>query len=90
MAAGGAYFRLFPHGITRRAFLDAERDGLPGTFYVHPWEVDPGQPRLGVSPLTRIRHYGGLRRTFPKLERLLSEFRFTSIADTFCAYTERD
>ena len=88
-AAGGAYFRLFPYGVTRRAFQDAERDGVPGTFYVHPWEMDPDQPRLPVSLLTRVRHYGWLKRTLPRLDRLLSEFRFTSIATTFCAYAGR-
>ena len=88
-AAGGAYFRLFPYGVTRRAFQDAELDGVLGTFYVHPWEVDPDQPRLPVSPFTRVRHYGGLGRTLPRLDRLLSEFGFTSIATTFCAYAGR-
>ena len=48
-------------------------------FYVHPWEVDPEQPRLAAGVLTRMRHYGGLERTLPRLERLLREFRFTSV-----------
>ena len=52
-------------------------------FYVHPWEVDPDQPRLPVGLLTRTRHYGGLGRTMPRLERLLSQFRFTSVARQF-------
>jgi polysaccharide deacetylase family protein (PEP-CTERM system associated) len=79
-AAGGAWFRLFPYALTRRALRQAEARGTPGTFYLHPWEVDPGQPRLRVGPLVRIRHYGGLARTAARLERLLSEFRFTSVA----------
>ncbi len=86
-AQGGAYFRLFSYAVTRRAMRDAEREGVPGTFYVHPW--DPDQPPLPVSPLARLRHYGGLRQTLPRLDRLLSEFRFTSIATTFCAYAGR-
>lgn len=80
-AAGGAYFRLFPYQLVRAALLDAERRGVPGTFYIHPWEVDPDQPRLAVGSLTRVRHYGGLRRTLPRLERLLKEFTFTAVAD---------
>ena len=52
---------------------------MPGTFYLHPWEYDPDQPRFAVNALTRIRHYGGLARTWSRLERLLGEFRFTSI-----------
>jgi len=80
-AAGGAYFRLFPYALVQAALRQCERRGVPGTFYIHPWEIDPDQPRLAVSPLTRVRHYGGLRRTASRLGRLLSEFRFTSIRD---------
>ena len=80
-AAGGAYFRLLPVGLVRAALRDAERRGASATFYVHPWEYDPGQPRFDVPLLTRIRHYGGLGRLWSRLEALLSEFRFTSIAD---------
>jgi polysaccharide deacetylase family protein (PEP-CTERM system associated) len=81
-AAGGAYFRLLPYGFVRSAFADCERRGVPGTFYIHPWELDPAQPRLATGWLTRVRHYGGLERTQPRLERFLREFRFTSIART--------
>jgi len=78
-AGGGAYFRLFPYALSRAALRDCARRGVPGMFYVHPWEVDPEQPRLNVSWATRQRHYGGLERTTPRLGRLLSEFRFTSV-----------
>jgi len=81
-AGGGAYFRLLPYALVRAALRDCERRHAPGTFYIHPWEVDPEQPRVGVSWLTRVRHYGGLHRTLPRLERLLGEFRFTAIAET--------
>lgn len=53
---------------------------MPATFYIHPWEYDPGQPRLPVPPLTRLRHYGRLAGVWPRLNRLLHEFRFTAIA----------
>ncbi len=79
-AAGGAYFRIFPYRLVQQALRDCDRAGLPGTFYIHPWEVDPDQPRIPVSRTTRFRHYTGLHRTLPRLRRLLSEFRFTSIA----------
>ena len=82
-AAGGAYFRLLPYALVRGALRDCERRGVPGTFYIHPWETDPGQPRLDVPWLTRLRHYGGLGRTEPRLRRLLREFRFTSISPAF-------
>jgi polysaccharide deacetylase family protein (PEP-CTERM system associated) len=80
-AAGGGYFRHFPYNIIRRAFREHTAAGLPAVFYIHPWELDPEQPRLPVSFLTKIRHYGGLRATSERLERLLGEFRFTSLAD---------
>lgn len=81
-AGGGAYFRLLPYALARAALRDCERRGVPGTFYIHPWEVDPDQPRLDVSWVTRIRHYGGLARTRERLRRLLTEFRFTPMAET--------
>lgn len=79
-AAGGAYFRLFPYALVRAALHQCERQGVSGTFYIHPWEVDAEQPRFAVPWSTRLRHYGGLRGTPRRLDRLLSEFRFTTIA----------
>ena len=81
-AGGGGYFRLFPYQLTRAALRACEHRRMPGTFYIHPWELDPGQPRLPVSCLTRIRHYTGLARTRDKLHRLLREFRFTTMGET--------
>ena len=81
-AAGGAYFRHLPYQLVHSALVSAEQRGVPGTFYIHPWELDPGQPRLAVPVLTRVRHYGGLTRTIPRLKRLLSTFRFQPIAAT--------
>ncbi len=80
-AAGGGYFRHFPYHIIRRAFQEHSDDGIPAVFYIHPWEIDPEQPRLPVSLLTRVRHYRGLRNTEERLERLLGEVRFTSLSD---------
>jgi polysaccharide deacetylase family protein (PEP-CTERM system associated) len=88
-AAGGAYFRLLPYGVVRAAFRQGDRCGVPGTFYIHPWELDPAQPRLDVSWLTRVRHYGGLRGTAQRLERLLTEFQFTAIRDTVATMNRR-
>lgn len=81
-AAGGAYFRLLPYGLVRAALKEAERRRQPGTFYIHPWEMDAAQPRFAVPIRTRIRHYGRLTSTEPRLRRLLREFRFQSIAET--------
>ncbi|HEU4570782.1 MAG TPA: XrtA system polysaccharide deacetylase [Gemmatimonadales bacterium] len=81
-AGGGAYFRVLPYALTRAALRACERRGVPGTFYIHPWELDPGQPRLPVSWLTRLRHYTGLAGTQARLARLLREFRFTTMAES--------
>lgn len=78
-AAGGAYFRLFPYALVRAGLRQAAKRGVAGTFYIHPWEVDPGQPRISVSALTRVRHYVGLGAVPGRLDRLLREFPFTSI-----------
>ena len=79
-AAGGGYFRHFPYALTRRAFSRCAAAGIPGVFYIHPWEIDPEQPRLDVPRLTRVRHYRGLGGTLARLDRLLGDFRFTSVA----------
>jgi polysaccharide deacetylase family protein (PEP-CTERM system associated) len=81
-AGGGAYLRLFPYALVRAGFKAAEQAGAPATFYIHPWELDPDQPRVDVPLRTRIRHYGGLRRTVPRLRRLLAEFQFKPIVET--------
>lgn len=78
-ASGGAYFRHFPYALTRRAFREHRDHGRSAVFYVHPWELDALQPRLPVSLLTRLRHYRGISRVLPRLEQLLSEFRFSSV-----------
>ncbi len=78
-AAGGAYFRHFPYALTRRALREHDRAQLPGMFYIHPWELDPEQPRIHASTLAKIRHYRGLGKTLPRLERLTREFAFCSV-----------
>lgn len=84
-AAGGGYLRILPFSLSliRRALDEQRRAGESAVFYVHPWEVDPHQPRLPAGPVAHLRHYTGLTRMLPKLERLLEEFRFTSVARRF-------
>lgn len=79
-AAGGGYLRQFPFPLIRSAFRQHQARGVPGMFYVHPWEVDPDQPRLAVGWLAGVRHYRGLGQTMGRLRALLQEFRFTSVA----------
>jgi polysaccharide deacetylase family protein (PEP-CTERM system associated) len=87
-AAGGGYLRQFPFWIIQRAFAQASADGVPATFYIHPWEVDPDQPRMPVGLITRLRHYRGLSATLGRIERLLDQFQFTSI-ESFIEDTDR-
>jgi polysaccharide deacetylase family protein (PEP-CTERM system associated) len=77
--SGGGYFRLFPYELTRRLMRRCNAQGRSVMFYLHPWELDPGQPRIpGMSWSTRFRHYNNLERTEERLERLLGDFSFTS------------
>lgn len=81
--SGGGYFRLYPLAATRYALSRASnKNGHPFMFYIHPWEVDPGQPRLQAgSRLSRFRHRVNLSTTEEKLGKLLRSFRFSTIAD---------
>jgi polysaccharide deacetylase family protein (PEP-CTERM system associated) len=75
--AGGAYLRLLPYGYTHWGikYLNAS-ERFPVCVYIHPWELDPGQPRMKGSLSARLRHYFGLRGAEKKLQRLLSDFEF--------------
>jgi len=76
---GGGYFRLLPVRVLARALKAATRRGEHGMLYLHPWELDPQQPVLPMSPLSRWRHRIGLGRTQEKLRWLLARFDFTSV-----------
>ena len=79
--AGGGYFRLLPYAWTRWGIRQVnQHDRQPVTFYLHPWEIDPGQPRFAVSRATTLRHYTGLAKTRGRLGRLATDFQFDSIA----------
>jgi hypothetical protein len=77
--AGGGYFRLLPYAWTRHGISSVNtREGKPVIFYIHPWEIDPAQPRLNGPWISRFRHYRNLEKTEQRLQRLLSDFRFGS------------
>jgi len=84
-AGGGGYFRLAPYQVSRWAIRRVnESDRQPAIFYLHPWEIDPGQPRIaGVSLKTRFRHYVNLHRTDARLQRLLRDFRWDTVQRAF-------
>lgn len=75
--SGGGYFRLFPYWFTRLA-LDRinNTDKLPFIFYLHPWEIDPDQPRVPAGWVSRFRHYQNLDRCQRRLTALLQHFSF--------------
>jgi polysaccharide deacetylase family protein (PEP-CTERM system associated) len=77
-AGGGGYFRLLPYSVSRWLIQRVNRqDNKPAIFYFHPWELDPGQPRVpGIDAKARFRHYVNLHRTEPRLRRLVQDFRW--------------
>ncbi len=78
---GGGYLRLLPVRAVGHALRRVEKQGLPGTIYLHPWEIDPGQPILPMSRVSRWRHRVNLGRTERKLGWLLDRFRFGAMGD---------
>jgi polysaccharide deacetylase family protein (PEP-CTERM system associated) len=80
--AGGGYFRLLPYWLSRWGLASVNRSELqPFIFYLHPWEIDPEQPRVAASWLSRFRHYTNLGKCEARLRRLLGEFRFGTARD---------
>jgi polysaccharide deacetylase family protein (PEP-CTERM system associated) len=83
--SGGGYFRLLPYWLTRRGLRTVNRLGRPFIFYLHPWEIDPAQPRVRTSWKSRFRHYTNLARCEKRLKQLISEFRFAPVRDVLRA-----
>ena len=83
--AGGGYFRLLPYAWTHWGISRLNRAGEAAVFYIHPWEIDPDQPRLPVGPITSIRHYHGLRHTLERLEGLCNDFAFDTVSSMLAA-----
>jgi len=81
--AGGGYFRLLPYWFTKRGIARLNREEQrPAVFYLHPWEIDPGQPRIENAGLkSRLRHYTNLGRCEDRLRQLLGEFSFASMEE---------
>lgn len=80
--AGGGYFRFFPYGVTRTAIRHLNRRSRPAVVYLHPWELDPDQPRVSGAPVGDTwRHYLNLDRTEKRLRRLLDDFVFAPVVE---------
>jgi polysaccharide deacetylase family protein (PEP-CTERM system associated) len=79
---GGGYFRAYPYWLTKYGLGQCiPQRRTPALFYIHPWELDPDQPRVTLAPVQSLRHYLGLSGTESKLERLLNDSNFESITD---------
>lgn len=82
---GGGFFRLYPYWLSSRRikrFLNEETQ--PYSFYFHPWEIDPQQPRVkGASMRSKIRHYINLSKMEGKLERLTNDFKWSTMKETY-------
>lgn len=84
---GGGYLRIFPLRYSLWALGRlGRRDRIPGSVYVHPWEVDADQPRVKAPLRSRLRHYTGLRRTEERLEHLLRRFRFAPMGEVLALH----
>jgi len=80
--SGGGYFRLLPYWLTRWGLNSINRrEARPFIFYLHPWEIDPEQPRVSAGWLSRFRHYTNLDKSEDRLQALLREFRFGTARD---------
>lgn len=80
--AGGGYFRLFPYRFTKWALGQLNRNGDPFVFYLHPWELDPGQPRIrNANALSRFRHYLNLDKCLARLVKLIDDFSFAPMCE---------
>ena len=84
-SSGGGYFRLLPYALSRWMLRRVNReDGEAAVFYFHPWEIDPGQPRVaGIDARTRFRHYVNIARTEGRLQSLMDDFRWGRMDQIF-------
>ncbi len=83
--AGGGYFRLYPYWLSRTGLRQINKRRQPFIFYLHPWEIDPDQPRIEAGWFSRFRHYNNLHKCESRLRRLVEEFRFTTVADVLAS-----
>jgi len=81
---GGGWFRLYPYLLSRWAIKRVHAEQQSAIFYFHPWEIDPGQPKIkGISSKAYFRHYQNLSRMEGKLAELLNDFEWGTMAEVF-------
>lgn len=79
--SGGGYFRVLPYSLSSLLIRTCNSQGRRVVFYLHPWEVDPGQPKVKLPLMKSFRHYSNLDKTLRRFERLLNDFEFTTIKE---------
>ena len=78
--AGGGYFRLYPYALTKAGLAQINRRHQPFIFYLHPWEIDTEQPRIEAGWFSRFRHYNNLEKCESRLQQLMKDFQFGTVA----------
>ena len=79
--AGGGYFRLYPYLFNKWAINKINKANSSAMVYIHPWEIDPGQPRMDIGLMYGFRHYVNLKQNENKLKKLIKDFRFDTVAN---------
>jgi polysaccharide deacetylase family protein (PEP-CTERM system associated) len=87
---GGGYLRLLPRVYTRLGLQRVQREGLPVVIYIHPWEIDPEQPRLAGRLSSRLRHYTNLSQTLERFRSVLQTGTYTSFRESGLANSAKD
>lgn len=87
---GGGYLRLLPQIYTRLGLQRVQREGLPSVIYIHPWEIDPDQPRLAGRLSSRLRHYTNLSRALERFQSVLQAGSYTSFRESGLADSAKD
>jgi len=78
---GGGYFRLLPLCLVSAGIKRLNANGVPVNFYIHPHDLDDGQPRVDMGSFSRFRRYVGVSKTCRKLDRLLERHQFISVKE---------
>lgn len=80
--SGGGYFRLFPYWLSKAGLRRVNKhDNVPFIFYMHPWEIDEGQPKIKSSMLSEFRHYNNIDKFETRLLKLIDDFEFSTVSD---------
>ncbi|MFH1593710.1 MAG: XrtA system polysaccharide deacetylase [Candidatus Omnitrophota bacterium] len=84
--SGGGYFRLLPYWLVKKGIEALNKENQPAIVYLHPWEIDPEQPRINGGIIGNFRHYINLDKTERKLEKLLNDFEFGTVRSCLDSY----